>query len=528
MPTAPCAALATIRAIAPDAPIAPSIGYRPGLDGVRALAVTAVILYHGDVSWARGGFLGVDVFFVLSGFLITSLLLAEHASSGGLDLARFWARRARRLLPALFAVLLAVALYAAVWAQPSELGRIRGDGIASLLYVSNWRFVLDGSSYFSLFRAPSPLAHTWSLAIEEQWYLLWPLALLALLRVFRARLHLVAATCGGLAVGSAVLMAVLFRPGADPSRVVLRHRHSRASAPARRHVGGAHRRRLPARAARAVRSRLALDRRRRRCVRPRVHGRADRRAERVALPRRLLRRGARCRGPRRRSRDGRCRRASARHASAGRDRRNLLRPLPLALAGRRGARRVAHRSRRRRAAPPARRRDAGHRGALLPVGGGADQERRTVGADPAHSRRSAASGRARARGKRRSRPHDLDAGRGVGAEPGAARRGAGPAACRGGSREGARADARRLADADALVLRQRRVHGVRAAIRGCGRRRVRSALPRYAAGRAVPEPRADVASRDPQLRSRPLGRARRRVRDIGLHRWRSPLPARHP
>ena len=186
---------------------------------MRALAVTAVILYHGDVSWARGGFLGVDVFFVLSGFLITSLLLAEHASSGGLDLARFWARRARRLLPALFAVLLAVALYAAVWARPSELGRIRGDGIASLLYVSNWRFVLDGSSYFSLFRAPSPLAHTWSLAIEEQWYLLWPLALLALLRVFRARLHLVAATCGGLAVGSAVLMAVLFRPGADPSRV---------------------------------------------------------------------------------------------------------------------------------------------------------------------------------------------------------------------------------------------------------------------------------------------------------------------
>ncbi len=178
-----------------------------------------MILYHGDVSWARGGFLGVDVFFVLSGFLITSLLLGEHAASGRVDLARFWTRRARRLLPALFGLLLGVAMYATVWAQPTELAGIRGDGIASLLYVSNWRFVLDGSSYFSLFQAPSPLAHTWSLAIEEQWYLLWPLVLVALLRVLRLRVQLVAAACTGLALASAALMAALFHPGADPSRV---------------------------------------------------------------------------------------------------------------------------------------------------------------------------------------------------------------------------------------------------------------------------------------------------------------------
>src|SRR5262245_17592948 len=123
--TSACIRLGSIRAIEPAAPIVPTLGYRPGLDGLRALAVTAVILYHGDVSWARGGFLGVDVFFVLSGFLITSLLLTEHGSTGRVDLGRFWTRRARRLLPALFGVLLGVALYAAAWGQSTELGRIR-------------------------------------------------------------------------------------------------------------------------------------------------------------------------------------------------------------------------------------------------------------------------------------------------------------------------------------------------------------------------------------------------------------------
>ncbi len=193
--------------------------YRPGLDGVRALAVAAVILYHGDVSWAKGGFLGVDVFFVLSGYLITSLLLRELEQTGGIALAAFWTRRIRRLLPALFLVLVAVALYAVVWAQPTELTTIRGDGLASLFYVSNWRFIASGASYFQAFRAPSPLTHTWSLAIEEQWYLFWPLAMLLMMRVFRGRTQVVVAAIVGLAICSAVAMAVMFHPGGDPSRV---------------------------------------------------------------------------------------------------------------------------------------------------------------------------------------------------------------------------------------------------------------------------------------------------------------------
>ena len=209
----------TLHAVTGAAAEAGSFRYRPGLDGLRALAVAAVILYHGQVSWAKGGFLGVDVFFVLSGYLITSLLLTERETTGRIGLANFWTRRVRRLLPALFLLLAAVALYAVVWAQPTELGTIRGDGLASLLYVSNWRFIATGASYFQAFQAPSPLTHTWSLAIEEQWYLFWPLAMLAMMRVFRGSTKLVAAAIIGLALVSAALMAVMFHPGGDPSRV---------------------------------------------------------------------------------------------------------------------------------------------------------------------------------------------------------------------------------------------------------------------------------------------------------------------
>ena len=196
-----------------------TIGYRPGLDGLRAFAVAAVILYHGQVSWAKGGFLGVDVFFVLSGFLITSLLLVELEGSGRIARVAFWSRRARRLLPALFFLLAGVALYAVVWAQPTELDRVRSDGFASLLYVSNWKFIWEGTSYFQAFQAPSPLSHTWSLAIEEQWYLFWPLVLPPLVRLVRGRARWLTAVIAGLAVASAALMAVLFHAGADPSRV---------------------------------------------------------------------------------------------------------------------------------------------------------------------------------------------------------------------------------------------------------------------------------------------------------------------
>jgi peptidoglycan/LPS O-acetylase OafA/YrhL len=167
------------------APAAPRIPYVPALDGLRGLAVAAVVAFH--VGHLEGGYLGVDLFFVLSGFLITSLLLTEQAASDRIGLVAFWGRRARRLLPALAVMLVGVAAYARFAALPSELHRIRWDGIATMLYVANWREVFTQVSYWSLFSAPSPLNHTWSLAIEEQFYLVWPLVFAALTVLVRRR-----------------------------------------------------------------------------------------------------------------------------------------------------------------------------------------------------------------------------------------------------------------------------------------------------------------------------------------------------
>ena len=194
------------------------VGYEPALDGIRGLAVIAVLLYHGHISWMRGGFLGVDAFFVLSGYLITSLLAAEWAARGSIDLKAFWGRRARRLLPLMLAVVLAVAVYAATVAPGDELHSLRGDTLATLGYAANWRAIAAGSSYGDLFSAPSPLQHVWSLAIEEQWYLLWPLAVIGLLwlasRARRVPLVIVALLAGA----SATMMALLYHPG-DLGRV---------------------------------------------------------------------------------------------------------------------------------------------------------------------------------------------------------------------------------------------------------------------------------------------------------------------
>jgi peptidoglycan/LPS O-acetylase OafA/YrhL len=197
---------------------ATGLRYRPGLDGVRAVAVLAVLLYHGRVGWARGGFVGVDIFFVLSGFLITGLLLAEWRHWGSIDLRRFWLRRARRLLPALLLVLVAISLGAAALASPAERGALRGDALATLGYVANWRFVVADRSYFAQYDEPSPLRHMWSLGIEEQFYLIFPLLLLALLTIgLRGRGLAVAFGVG--AAASAALAAALYTPGTDPSRV---------------------------------------------------------------------------------------------------------------------------------------------------------------------------------------------------------------------------------------------------------------------------------------------------------------------
>ncbi len=194
-----------------------TIGYQPALDGLRAFAVAAVIAYHFGAGWASGGFLGVDAFFVLSGYLITSLLLTEWGRSGGISLAGFWVRRARRLLPALLVVLGAVALYAAWLAPASQLDTLRSDGISSLLYFANWQFVLSGQSYFDLFSLPSPMRHLWSLAIEEQFYLVWPLVVLACLRAGRGSRKVLAGVCVAGIAASVAVMAMLY-DAADPSR----------------------------------------------------------------------------------------------------------------------------------------------------------------------------------------------------------------------------------------------------------------------------------------------------------------------
>ncbi len=158
-----------------------SVPYLPGLDGVRALAVVAVMVYHANGSWLPGGFLGVEVFFVISGYLITLLLVAEQERSGRVDLGRFWMRRARRLLPALFVMLFLVVVYTALF-RNDALGQLRGDVIAGLAYVSNWYQIWVGAGYTASGDF-APLRHLWSLAVEEQFYLVWPLVMAALLKM---------------------------------------------------------------------------------------------------------------------------------------------------------------------------------------------------------------------------------------------------------------------------------------------------------------------------------------------------------
>ena len=155
------------------------MGYQPGLDGLRAISVIAVILYHAGFGWMHGGFLGVEVFFVVSGYLITSLLLEEREGSGGVRLRQFWLRRARRLLPALFGVLIAVGVWVALFGTAQQQSDLHRDYLPGIFYVANWGQIFGGAQYFGNF---SPLRHLWSLAVEEQWYLLWPLAFVALTR----------------------------------------------------------------------------------------------------------------------------------------------------------------------------------------------------------------------------------------------------------------------------------------------------------------------------------------------------------
>jgi peptidoglycan/LPS O-acetylase OafA/YrhL/lysophospholipase L1-like esterase len=188
----------------------------PALDGIRAIAVIAVLLYHADLLWAPGGFLGVEVFFVLSGFLITALLWSELTATGGLGFRGFWFRRARRLLPALFGLLL-VTLAAFLIGWPHEIASIRGDVAAAFSYSSNWYLIAVKRSYFQSVGRPSPFGHLWSLAIEEQFYLLWPILLVLLFKLVRSPKK-VATFIGGAALLSAAAMWLLYNAN-DPSGV---------------------------------------------------------------------------------------------------------------------------------------------------------------------------------------------------------------------------------------------------------------------------------------------------------------------
>ena len=191
--------------------------YMPGVDGLRALAVLAVFVYHfhNGGGWLPGGFLGVDVFFVISGYLITSLLLSEFRREGRVDLVRFWLRRARRLLPAV-GVLIAVVMVLGAFFDFGQISTLRGQALASMAYVTNWDLILSHQSYFQEFARPSLFRHLWSLAVEEQFYLLWPLVFAACMTRFGHRRLLVGVIAG--AIASSLLMAILFDP-ANPNRV---------------------------------------------------------------------------------------------------------------------------------------------------------------------------------------------------------------------------------------------------------------------------------------------------------------------
>jgi peptidoglycan/LPS O-acetylase OafA/YrhL len=191
----------------------PHIG---GLDGMRALAVVAVLLYHGEISWMDGGFLGVEVFFVISGFLITALLLAERDRTGDTDVKRFWVRRGRRLLPALFVLLGLVSLFVVV-VFPDETTDLKGQIIAALLYITNWFLIFRDQSYFASFGRPPIFQHLWSLAIEEQFYLFWPVVFAVFMRWFNKRVLIFLVIAG--IIASTVAMWTLYEPFADPSRV---------------------------------------------------------------------------------------------------------------------------------------------------------------------------------------------------------------------------------------------------------------------------------------------------------------------
>jgi peptidoglycan/LPS O-acetylase OafA/YrhL len=199
----------------------------PALDGLRGLAVLAVVLYHFTPELVPAGFLGVDVFLVLSGFLITSLALEEVDRTKSMSASGFFARRARRLLPASIATIVVVVIVARILDHGSVDSSLRGHAVAALTYIANWWSIAQQNSYQAAFGTESPLNHFWSLAVEEQFYLVFPIALIGTVALLRRRIGvhrlahvaLIGAVVG--AIASCALMWILRTPGSDPSRVYL-------------------------------------------------------------------------------------------------------------------------------------------------------------------------------------------------------------------------------------------------------------------------------------------------------------------
>jgi peptidoglycan/LPS O-acetylase OafA/YrhL len=196
-------------------PMISQMPYLPGLDGLRALAVVAVMVYHADHDWLKGGYLGVEVFFVISGYLITLLLIGEHERTGHVDLRMFWLRRFRRLLPAVFVMMALLVVYLMLFFRDGRYDT-RGDVVAGAFYSANWWQIFVGGGYTAA-EAFAPLRHLWSLAVEEQFYLVWPVVMAALLRGGRRRLPLIGVRLFATAAALAVLIAVLYVPGSISS-----------------------------------------------------------------------------------------------------------------------------------------------------------------------------------------------------------------------------------------------------------------------------------------------------------------------
>lgn len=188
-----------------------------GLDGLRAIAVIGVIAYHLNLDFIPGGLLGVGIFFVLSGYLITDILLSQWREHGRISLGDFWLRRFRRLLPGMLTMTAAVMLWLAC-TDPSRLASLRGDIVSGIMYISNWWYIFHHVSYFESFGPPSPFGHFWSLAVEEQFYLVWPLLLIAAIMLFKRKGWLVVfiVVAAELSAGA---MAIMYNPDLDPSRV---------------------------------------------------------------------------------------------------------------------------------------------------------------------------------------------------------------------------------------------------------------------------------------------------------------------